>query len=160
ALNKLCDYRPELALRVNPLHWEDVLVNSAYADGLASLARLARRAGDDELAGWAATQAEAVLPAAPHRPDGPTPGPLFPPAGPAERPVALKTIVSPMPLLLEALPAEIAARLVEHLVDPREFWPRYPVPSVALDEPSFVRTAELRGERCIWRGPCALNTNW
>ena len=65
-----------------------------------------------------------------------------------------------MPLLIEALPNEIATRLVEHLADPREFWSPFPVPSVALDEPSFIPTAELRGARCIWRGPCAPNTNW
>jgi glycogen debranching enzyme len=25
---------------------------------------------------------------------------------------------------------------------------------------SFVPTAEIRGTRCIWRGPCAPNRNW
>src|SRR5262249_34532337 len=42
-LNKLCGNRPDLVFRVNPRHWEDVLVNSVYADGLASLGRLAAR---------------------------------------------------------------------------------------------------------------------
>jgi glycogen debranching enzyme len=81
-------------------------------------------------------------------------------AGRGEQLLRLKTIVSLMPLLVETLPAEIAARLVEHLTDPREFWSRYPVPSVALDEPSFIPTAEVNGMRCIWRGPSAPNTNW
>jgi glycogen debranching enzyme len=160
ALNRLCDQRPELVLRLNPLRWNDVLVNSAYGDGLASLARLARRAGDDRLAGWAQTQAETVLATLLERCYDARRSLFFSLGGRAQRRIELKTIVSLMPLLLEGLPGEIAARLVEHLVSPREFWPRYPVPSVALDEPSFVPTAELRGERCIWRGPCALNTNW
>jgi glycogen debranching enzyme len=159
-LNKVCNHRAELALRVNPLQWEDVLVNSVYTDGLASLARLARRAGDDQLASWAEARGEATLTALLERCYDDRRGLFFSLAGRRERRIELKTIVSLIPLLLESLPSEIAARLVEHLADPREFWSRYPVPSVALDEPSFVPTAELRGTRCIWRGPCAPNTNW
>jgi neutral trehalase len=159
-LNKLCNHRAELALRVNPLQWEDVLVNSVYADGLASLGRLARRAGDDQLASWAETHAEATVEELLERCYDGRRGLFFSLAGRGERRIELKTIVSLMPLLIEALPSEIAARLVEHLADPNEFWSPFPVPSVALDEPSFIPTAELRGARCIWRGPCAPNTNW
>ena len=38
-----------------------------------------------------------------------------------------------------------AQRLVERLTDPAQFWPPFPVPSVALDEPSFTDD--------MWRGP-------
>jgi glycogen debranching enzyme len=159
-LNKACNHHAELVLRINPLQWEDVLVNSAYADGLASLARLAQRAGDSQLASWAAIEADRVLGALLERCYDPGRGLFFILAGRGEQLLRLKTTVSLMPLLVETLPAEIAARLVEHLTDPREFWSRYPVPSVALDEPSFIPTAEVNGMRCIWRGPSAPNTNW
>ncbi len=159
-LNKLVGHRPELALRLNPLQWEDVLVNSVYADGLASLARLAARTGDRRLEAWAEAGAEATLAGLLERCWDERRGLFFSLAGRTERRVELKTIVSLTPLLVEALPADVAARLVEHLVDPRAFWSHRPVPSVALDEPSFRRGAEIRGRRCIWRGPCSLNTNW
>lgn len=159
-LNKLCNQRPELALRINPLQWEDVLVNSIYVDGLAALARLARRGGNDQLASWADTRARDGLESLLDRCYDERRGLFFSLAGRAKRRVEVKTIVSLVPLLVEALPREVAARLVEHLADPSEFWPPYPVPSVALDEASFIPTAELHGERCIWRGPCAPNTNW
>jgi glycogen debranching enzyme len=159
-LNKLCNQRPDLALRINPLQWEDVLVNSVYVDGLASLARLARRSGEGELESWAEARAHVGLEALLDRCYDDRRGLFFSLAGSGERRIEVKTIVSLMPLLLGALPGEIAARLVEHLADPTEFWSPYPVPSVALDEPSFIPTAELHGERCIWRGPCAPNTNW
>ena len=58
------------------------------------------------------------------------------------------------------MPHAIAARLLEHLTDPAEFWPAFPVPSVALDEPTFTPTSVYRGRRLIWRGPCSLSTNW
>jgi hypothetical protein len=72
----------------------------------------------------------------------------------------VKTIHGLMPLVLPDLPPPIAVRLVEHLDDPDTFGAPYPVPSVALDEPTFLRDHRLRGFRFIWRGPLSLNTNW
>jgi glycogen debranching enzyme len=160
ALNKLLGNRPGLIFRWRRSHWEDVLVNSVFLDGLASLERLAARAGDGRLEQWAHGQAEKTLAAVLERCWDERRGLFFTLAGPEERRAEVKTIISLMPLAAEQLPAEIAARLVEHLADPREFWTAYPVPSVAIDEPRFVREAEIGGERCIWRGPCSPPTNW
>jgi len=160
ALNKAAGNRPELVFRVNPRHWEDVLVNAVYADGLASLTRLAERTGADELALWARTAGGRVLEAMLERCYDERRGLFFSLVGAREQRVDVKTVASLMPLLLESLDPSIAARLIENLTDPRTFWPRFPVPSVALDEPSFIRDAAVRGRRCIWRGPCAPSTNW
>jgi hypothetical protein len=65
-----------------------------------------------------------------------------------------------MPLALPDLPTEVAARLVEHVTDPKTFGAPYPVPSVALDEPAFTSNHRVWGCRFIWRGPASLNTNW
>lgn len=51
------------------------------------------------------------------------------------------------------MPPEIAERLVAHLTDAREFWPRYPVPTVALDDPKYDPNQ-------MWRGPTWLNINY
>ncbi len=160
ALNKLLGNRPGLIFRWRRRHWEDVLVNSVFLDGLASLERLATRAGDGALAQWARGHADKTLDALLERCWDESRGLFFTLAGPEERRVEVKTILSLMPLAAEQLPAEIAARLVEHLTDPGEFWTAYPVPSVAIDEPTFVPDAEIGGERCIWRGSCSPPTNW
>ena len=82
-------------------------------------------------------------------------------AGPDERRSRVRTIHGLMPLDPPRPPGTtIADRLVEHLGDPRTFARPYPVPSVALDEPTFIRDHRLRGFRFIWRGPFSLNTNW
>jgi hypothetical protein len=159
-LNKLLGNRPELVLRVNPRHWEDVLVNSVYADGLASLARLAAAVGDTVLEAWALATGVRALDALLERCYDERRGLFFSLLGRRERRVEVKTVESLMPLLLEALDARVVARLVEHLADPHSFWPRFPVPSVALDEPSFTTECMIGGRRCIWRGPCAPSTNW
>jgi glycogen debranching enzyme len=42
-------------------------------------------------------------------------------------------------------------------LEPAEFWTRYPVPSVALDEPSFDPSFR---SQAVWRGPSWVNVNW
>ena len=160
ALNKLCGNRPELVFRLNPRHWEDVLVNSVYADGLDSLSRLAARVGDDGVETWARNTGTRTRDALLERCFDERHGLFFSLLGSRERRVEVKTVESLMPLVVESLDAAVVARLVEHLAEPRSFWPRFPVPSVALDEPSFTTEAVIAGQRCIWRGPCAPSTNW
>ncbi len=66
------------------------------------------------------------------------------------------TVASLMPLILPNLPKRIVRRLLEeHLLNEQEFWPRFPVPSVAMNEPTF-----LPGRGPLWRGGAWINTNW
>jgi hypothetical protein len=160
-VDKLVDWDLPLVFRLNPRHVEDVLVNSVYADGLQALGRLASRQGDPELAAWATSTSQRVLDALLERCWDERRGLFFNLNGARERRAdRVKTVISLLPLLLADLPADVAARLVEHLAEPREFWARYPVPSVALDEPAFRRDSRVDGSRRIWRGPSSLNTNW
>ena len=138
-----------------------MLVNSVYADGLQALARLAARRGAAELEQWANGTARRVLDALLERCYDERRGLFFNLNGRKERLAdRAKTIISLLPLLLADLPDGVAARLLEHLTDPREFWTPFPVPSVSLDEPAFRRDSLVEGSRRIWRGPCSLNTNW
>jgi putative isomerase len=57
------------------------------------------------------------------------------------------------PLLTGRMPAEIASRLVARLTDKTQFWPRYPVPSVALNDPKYNPNE-------MWRGPTWVNINY
>lgn len=70
-----------------------------------------------------------------------------------DRRVEVRTPFSLFPLLTGRLPAEINERLVAHLTDEGEFWPRYPVPTVALDDPKYNPTQ-------MWRGPTWINVNY
>jgi glycogen debranching enzyme len=140
-------------------HQEDVLVNAVHGDALESLARLAERGGRPELAEWAHAQASRVVEALLERSWDPAAGLFWNLRGPDESPSRRPTVISLAPLMLP-LPPEVAGRLVEHLVDPREFWAPFPVPSVSLAEPSFAPGTRIRGHRLIWRGPTSMNTNW
>jgi mannosylglycerate hydrolase MGH1-like protein len=158
--NKLANYDVEEILRRFRHHEEDVLVNAVYGQGLRALARLAGRAGREATARWAVRTAEQVTASLLERCWDERLGLFDNLAGPDERRAQVRTIHGLMPLILPDLPTAVADRLVEHLADPRTFGAPYPVPSVALDEPTFIRDHRVRGFRFIWRGPLSMNTNW
>jgi putative isomerase len=68
-------------------------------------------------------------------------------------PVHVRTPFNLFPLLTGRLPEAITTRLVKHLRDEKEFWPRYPVPTVAMDDPKYAPTQ-------MWRGPTWVNVNY
>ncbi len=68
-------------------------------------------------------------------------------------PVHVRTPFNLFPLLTGRLPGRIADRLVRHLTDRAEFWPRCPVPTVALNDPAY-------DPRRMWRGPTWVNVNY
>jgi putative isomerase len=69
------------------------------------------------------------------------------------QPVNVRTPFNLFPLLTGRLPADVSKRLVGHLLDERQFWSRYPVPSVAMDDPKYNPLQ-------MWRGPTWVNINY
>ena len=67
--------------------------------------------------------------------------------------VNARTPFNLFPLITGRMPKKIADRLVAHLTDERQFWPRYPVPTVALDDPKYNPLK-------MWRGPTWVNVNY
>jgi putative isomerase len=67
--------------------------------------------------------------------------------------ISVRTPFNLFPLLTGRLPSNIANRLVAHLSDPNQFWTRFPVPSVARDDPHFDPNQ-------MWRGPTWVNVNY
>jgi hypothetical protein len=158
--NKLANYDVDTIFRRYRHHVEDVLVNAVFGQGLRALARLATGAGSETTARWASRTAERVTASLLERSWDESLGLFVNLAGLEESRSRVKTIHGLMPLVLPDLPSGHAGRLVEHLDDPWTFGAPWPVPSVALDEPSFLHDHRLRGFRFIWRGPLSLNTNW
>ena len=158
--NKLANYDLDTIFRRFRHHQEDMLVNAVYGQGLRALARLATQAERDAVARWASRTADDVTAALLERAWDERSKLFVNLAGPDERRAAVKTIHGLIPLVLPDLPPEIVDRVASHLDDPQTFGAPYPVPSVALDEPTFVRDHRLNGFRFIWRGPLSMNTNW
>src|SRR5512141_950767 len=67
--------------------------------------------------------------------------------------VNVRTPFNLFPLITGRMPPEISERLVAHLTNEREFWSRYPVPTVAMDDPKY-------DPLLMWRGPTWVNVNY
>ncbi len=67
--------------------------------------------------------------------------------------IDVRTPFNLYPLITGRLPTTIADRLVAHLTDERQFWTRFPVPTVALDDPKYDHFT-------MWRGPSWVNVNY
>jgi glycogen debranching enzyme len=72
---------------------------------------------------------------------------------PSQRLIKMPTIATFFPLWTGVVPSDRERRLVALLVDPARYWPRHPVPSVAVDAKEF-------DDDRYWRGPTWVNTNW
>ena len=69
------------------------------------------------------------------------------------KPIRCLTPFNLFPLITGRLPEQIADRLVNHLMDPQEFWSRFPLPTVAMNDPKFDPLQ-------MWRGPSWANINY
>ena len=136
---------------------EDVLVNSIYAENERVLAELLAQAGDEAGAEEMGRRARRTATALVDKCYDRDAGLFFDLAGAEEEMLRTNSVSSLMPLLLPELPAPIAATLVAHLEDPREYGAPFPVPSVAMSALSF--SAEPV-DKLVWRGPTWINTNW
>ena len=142
-------------LAADIFHVEDVLVNSIYALGLRSLARLL---GESPAAAEFHREADRTRDALLAKCWDDEAGAFFDLAGVGEKSVKIVTISSLMPLILDDLPGPIVERLVDQWVTaPAHFWVPYPLPSVPASNPKFL-PGNPRG--FIWRGPTWINTNW
>jgi hypothetical protein len=77
---------------------------------------------------------------------------------PERRPRTWDTLA---PLALPDLPDAIARRLIEEtLFDRAAFWDGVPLPSVAMDDPSYTSRDHFWGLRRYWKGPSWANAAW
>jgi len=69
------------------------------------------------------------------------------------QPIHVRTPFNLFPLITGRMPPGITSRLVAHLTNQQEFWPPFPVPSVALDDARYDPNQ-------MWRGPTWVNINY
>jgi glycogen debranching enzyme len=150
---------PARLLALDVFNWEDVMVNSIYADGLQCLGGLCREAGYPPAeAAEFERRARHVLAALEEKCWDERSGVFWDLYGYEETRAHTLTFTSLFPLIIDSLDRHMVRRLVEeHLLNEREFWLPFPIPSVAATEPSFDPEYLTRS---IWRGPSWVNSNY
>ena len=150
---------PSRILSLDRFVWEDVMVNTIYADGLRRLGPLCRAAGYPEREAHEFEERSArVLGALEAKSWDPKAGVFWDLAGWSETPERVLTFSCLFPLVLADLDPAKAGRLIkEHLLNEREFWLPYPVPSTAATELAFDPEWKTK---TTWRGPTWVAVNW
>jgi hypothetical protein len=137
---------------------EDVFVNTIYAENQRVLGDLLERVGEDagarEMRARAAQTSAAIV----NKCFDADAGLFFDLAGEGERMLKVNTVSCLLPILLPDLPREQVAALVRHIQDPAEYAAAFPVPSVAMNEPSYLTPTPEN--KLVWRGPTWMNSNW
>ncbi|MCC6191567.1 MAG: glycogen debranching protein [Anaerolineales bacterium] len=158
--NGLCEYQHPFSsgLDDSPLWDEGMPVESPdlntylclQQEALGRMAQVIGAAAEAELwAGRAQTMADRML----REMWDPQAGLFWASRPPSRARVNVRTPFNLFPLITGRMPPEVSRRLVAHLTDERSFWPRYPVPTVALDDAKYESLT-------MWRGPTWVNVNY
>ena len=150
---------PGRILTLDRFVWEDVMVNTIYADGLRRLGPLCRAAGYPEAEAREFEERGArVRGALEAKSWDPIAGLFWDLAGWSEQPEKVLTFSCLFPLVLGDLDPGKAARVIdEHLLNEREFWLPYGIPSTGATEPAFDPEWKTN---TTWRGPTWVAINW
>jgi glycogen debranching enzyme len=154
ARSRRAGYRAATIARASDLHVEDVLVNVAYVLGAEALARMRSENGDGRWTRRARATTEALL----ARCYDERSALFYDLAGRGERPLVTSTWSSLAPIALSRVPEHVRRRVIEsHLLHPGRYHAATGIPSVSMDEPSFVPRFDMWR---TWRGPSWMAPAW
>ena len=155
------NYNLEKIFEADYFNVEDVLVNSIYIKNLQVLAKLLHEIDNEESARsfhhMYIRSKDALIKKCYSKKDN-----FFYDLSSGNKIISrVKTIKGLFPIILD-LPKPIVKDVVKnHLLNGEEFSSVYPIPTVAMNEPSFSPSPlTVRNEPVIWRGPTWINTNW
>jgi glycogen debranching enzyme len=149
---------PEKMFALDRFVVEDCFVNAIYGENQRVLGGLLARIGDGAGAEEMRRRAAATTAGLMEKCFDGRRGLFFDAAGLAEKPLAVNTISSLVPIILADLPRAAVEALVAHITDPAEYAAPYPLPTVAMDEKGYA--PGVVGTKLVWRGPVWMNSNW
>ena len=149
---------PKKMIELNHFVVADVMTNTIYIENLRVLADLCTQVGDTASAAKYIKRATNAKKSLIDLCWDEVDGLFFDAANKENIPLRINTFTSLMPLLLEDLDPIMAKALIEHITNPDEYWAPYPIPSVAMNEPTFMPATV--GNILVWRGPTWINSNW
>ncbi len=149
--NKKCNFDAPFCMK-NFFWVKDTPFNAIMVENLRCLARIAEKLNRGYDAEYFSQEAEKIAQAM--RQLMLEDGLYWPTFGENYQKIKVKTWAIFAPLFAKIPTQSEAEKLVkEHLLNEKEFWTPYPVPTVSLDEPSFNPDG-------FWRGPVWMASNW
>ena len=149
---------PEKMFALNRFVIADVMLNTIYIENLRTLGSLFLQIGDASKATGYFKRAELAKGSLEELCWDEVDGLYYDINGVDNRKIRVNTVSSLMPILLGDLQEDRFDRLLKHILNPTEYWAKFPIPSVAMNHPSF--RPNTVGGNLVWRGPTWLSTNW
>jgi len=154
---KRLDWNLDKISREGIFNVESVGFNCIYAQGLRSMSRLFSEVGNDKDARFFSKMAEKTEKAILQKTYDNVKDVFLDLAFSEKLRVPVVSFFSLMPLILDTIDPVISDLIIrKHLLNPKEFWAPYPIPSVSMDDPYFSAS----GTTLLWRGPTWININW
>jgi glycogen debranching enzyme len=152
------DRNPKKMIDLNHFVVADVMTNTIYIENLYVLANLCQQVGDqaghDEYQSRAAKARKSLEELCWNEEDGL----YYGVNGKENKQLRVNTFMSLMPLLLLDLDKRKADLLIARILNPAEYWAEYPIPSTAMNHPTY--RPDTVGGNLVWRGPSWINSNW
>jgi neutral trehalase len=149
---------PKKMIALNHFVVADVMVNVIYIENLRVLAELCLQVKDDAGAAIYIARAAKARDSLEELCWDETDGLYYDVNGKENQKLRVNTFTSLMPLLLADLAPKKVEALMAHLLNPDEYWAEFPIPSTAMNHPTY--RPETVGGNLVWRGPTWINSNW
>ena len=149
---------PKKMIDTNYFVVADVMVNVIYIENLRVLSRLCASLGDTEGEKRYADRAALARKSLDDLCWDDLDGLYYDVNGKENKKIRVNTFTSLMPLLLSDIDQAKSDRLMAHVLNPEEYWATYPIPSTAMNHPTF--RPNTVGGNLVWRGPTWMNSNW
>ena len=149
---------PKKMIALNHFVVADVMVNVIYIENLKVLAELCLQVKDEAGAAIYIARAAKARDSLEELCWDETDGLYYDVNGKENQKLRVNTFTSLMPLLLADLAPKKVEALMAHLLNPDEYWAEFPIPSTAMNHPTY--RPETVGGNLVWRGPTWINSNW
>jgi hypothetical protein len=149
---------PKSMIELNYFVVANVMMNSIYIENLRTLSELFTQVDDSYNSTKYRKRAELARKSLDELCWDETDGLYYDVNGMENVKIRVNTFSSLMPVLLSDLDPSKFDRLLTHILDPNEYWSRFPIPSVAMNHPTY--RPDTVGGNLVWRGPTWINSNW
>ena len=149
---------PKKMIALNHFVVADVMVNVIYIENLRVLAELCLQVKDEAGAAIYIDRAAKARDSLEELCWDEADGLYYDVNGKENKKLRVNTFTSLMPLLLADLAPKKVEALMAHLLNPDEYWAEFPIPSTAMNHPTY--RPETVGGNLVWRGPTWINSNW
>ena len=155
--NFLNGYRYKKIYSKNYFLVKDAGMNTIYAQNLQAMAELCRVVQDDDARQQYESKAKLTVKSILDLMYDEEDAAFYDLSGQENKKIKVLTPTIFFPLVLKSIPDDIATKVIKkHLFNKNEFAVPYPIPSVAVNHPSFNPKESMY----IWRGPTWAVYNW